>query len=178
VITVKECTGPITTFIVEPFVPHAEEYYLSIQSNRLDCDISFCPAGEGCLPPAGLLDSQVPPMLHSLGRRAAKCQLPSPCHPHTRHLTQTPSPSPSHTPPPGGVDIEENWDKLKTVTVPTGAPATQDLLAPLLSEVPLEVRPRLHEFISQVGGRPGAPLLLLLGGDAEPGPGAWPHPQP
>ncbi len=47
VLTVKECTGPITTFIVEPFVPHAEEYYLCIQSHRLDCEISFCPAG-GC----------------------------------------------------------------------------------------------------------------------------------
>jgi len=26
--------GPVTTFVVEPFVPHDEEYYLSIQSGR------------------------------------------------------------------------------------------------------------------------------------------------
>ncbi len=31
VVTVKGCSGPVTTFIVEPFVPHAEEYYLCIQ---------------------------------------------------------------------------------------------------------------------------------------------------
>lgn len=30
-VTVSGCTGGITTFVVEPFVPHAEEYYLSIQ---------------------------------------------------------------------------------------------------------------------------------------------------
>lgn len=34
VITVKGCTGPITTFLIEPFVPHKEEYYLCIQSHR------------------------------------------------------------------------------------------------------------------------------------------------
>jgi succinyl-CoA synthetase beta subunit len=25
------CMGAINTFVVEPFVPHAQEYYLSIQ---------------------------------------------------------------------------------------------------------------------------------------------------
>lgn len=30
-VTIKGCTGPVTTFIVEPFVSHQEEYYLSIQ---------------------------------------------------------------------------------------------------------------------------------------------------
>lgn len=31
VVTVNGATGPITTFIIEPFVPHSEEYYLCIQ---------------------------------------------------------------------------------------------------------------------------------------------------
>ena len=39
------CKGPITTFIVEPFVPHDSEYYLSIVSNRLGADISFSECG-------------------------------------------------------------------------------------------------------------------------------------
>ncbi|KAL2543211.1 ATP-citrate synthase alpha chain protein 2 [Abeliophyllum distichum] len=59
------CKGPITTFIVEPFVPHNEEFYLNIVSERLGCSISF-----------------------------SEC---------------------------GGIEIEENWDKVKTIFVPTGS---------------------------------------------------------
>jgi ATP citrate (pro-S)-lyase len=62
-VTIKGCTGPVNTFVIEPFVPHKEEYYLCIQSNRLDIDVSFSTAG--------------------------------------------------------GVEIEENWDKVKTITIPT-----------------------------------------------------------
>ncbi|KAK6133601.1 hypothetical protein DH2020_032661 [Rehmannia glutinosa] len=57
------CRGPITTFIVEPFIPHNEEFYLNIVSERLSCSISF-----------------------------SEC---------------------------GGIEIEENWDKVKTIFVPT-----------------------------------------------------------
>lgn len=39
------CKAPITTFIVEPFVPHAEEYYLNIVSDRLGSNISFSECG-------------------------------------------------------------------------------------------------------------------------------------
>ena len=39
------CSGPVNTFIVEPFVPHDAEYYLSVQSKRLGDDISFSEAG-------------------------------------------------------------------------------------------------------------------------------------
>lgn len=39
------CKGPITTFIVEPFVPHNEEFYLNIVSDRLGCSISFSECG-------------------------------------------------------------------------------------------------------------------------------------
>lgn len=35
------CKGPITTFIVEPFIPHKEEFYLNIVSDRLGNSISY-----------------------------------------------------------------------------------------------------------------------------------------
>ena len=37
--------GRINTFIVEPFVAHAEEYYLCIQSGRLADTLSFSEFG-------------------------------------------------------------------------------------------------------------------------------------
>ena len=45
VIDMSGCVGAITTFIVEPFQPHDQEFYLSIQSKRLGCIISFSEAG-------------------------------------------------------------------------------------------------------------------------------------
>lgn len=39
------CKAPITTFIVEPFVPHDQEFYLSIVSERLGSTISFSECG-------------------------------------------------------------------------------------------------------------------------------------
>jgi ATP citrate (pro-S)-lyase len=39
------CKGPITTFIVEPFMPHDDEYYLSIVSDRLGTNVSFSECG-------------------------------------------------------------------------------------------------------------------------------------
>lgn len=39
------CKGPITTFIVECFVPHNEELYLNIVSERLGCSVSFSECG-------------------------------------------------------------------------------------------------------------------------------------
>lgn len=39
------CRGPITTFIVEPFIPHNEEFYLNIVSDRLGNSISFSECG-------------------------------------------------------------------------------------------------------------------------------------
>jgi len=38
-------TGAITTFIVEPFMPHKDEYYLSITSARLGADVIFSECG-------------------------------------------------------------------------------------------------------------------------------------
>ncbi|OIW10580.1 hypothetical protein TanjilG_15952 [Lupinus angustifolius] len=76
------CKGPITTFIVEPFIPHNEEFYLNIVSDRLGNSISF-----------------------------SEC---------------------------GGIEIEENWDKVKTVFVPTGVSLTSEIIAPLVATLPLE----------------------------------------
>lgn len=41
----SECKGPITTFIIEPFIPHNEEFYLNIVSERLGCSVSFSECG-------------------------------------------------------------------------------------------------------------------------------------
>uniref|UniRef100_A0A0D3HQ36 ATP citrate synthase n=1 Tax=Oryza barthii TaxID=65489 RepID=A0A0D3HQ36_9ORYZ len=80
------CKAPITTFIVEPFVPHDQEYYLSIVSERLGSTISF-----------------------------SEC---------------------------GGIEIEENWDKVKTIFLSTEKPMTPDACAPLIATtLPLEMNP-------------------------------------
>ncbi|XP_026381865.1 ATP-citrate synthase alpha chain protein 2 isoform X1 [Papaver somniferum] len=88
------CKGPITTFIVEPFIPHDEEFYLNIVSERLGCSISF-----------------------------SEC---------------------------GGIDIEENWDKVKTVFIPTGTTFSADLCAPLVATLPLEIKEKIEDFIKVV----------------------------
>ncbi|URD84888.1 ATP-grasp domain [Musa troglodytarum] len=88
------CKAPITTFIIEPFVPHDQEYYLSIVSERLGCTVSF-----------------------------SEC---------------------------GGIEIEENWDKVKTVYLPTEKPMTGEACAPLIATLPLEVRAKIGDFIKGV----------------------------
>ena len=44
-VCVDGCSGAVNTFIVEPFIPHDAEYYLSMQSERLGNVISFSDAG-------------------------------------------------------------------------------------------------------------------------------------
>ncbi|KAL5725087.1 ATP citrate synthase [Ranunculus cassubicifolius] len=88
------CKGPITTFIVEPFIPHNEEFYLNIVSERLGCSLSF-----------------------------SEC---------------------------GGIDIEENWDKVKTVFLPTGSSFTSETCAPLVATLPLEIKETIEQFIKDV----------------------------
>ncbi|XP_057494998.1 ATP-citrate synthase alpha chain protein 2-like [Actinidia eriantha] len=85
------CKAPITTFIVEPFVPHDQEYYLSIVSERLGSTISF-----------------------------SEC---------------------------GGIEIEENWDKVKTIFPPSEKPISLEACAPLTATLPLEVRGKIADFI-------------------------------
>ncbi|RZC22051.1 ATP-citrate synthase alpha chain protein 2 isoform X3 [Glycine soja] len=88
------CKAPITTFIVEPFVPHDQEFYLSIVSERLGSTISF-----------------------------SEC---------------------------GGIEIEENWDKVKTIFLPTEKPLTPEACAPLIAILPLEIRGTIGDFIMGV----------------------------
>ncbi|XP_039047084.1 ATP-citrate synthase alpha chain protein 1-like [Hibiscus syriacus] len=64
------CKGPVTTFIVEPFIPHNEEFYLNVVSERLGNSFSF-----------------------------SEC---------------------------GGIVIEENWDKVKTIFVPIDSSFTSE----------------------------------------------------
>eukprot|EP01018_Ginkgo_biloba_P027545 Gb_01003 [translate_table: standard] len=86
--------APITTFILEPFIPHNEEYYLSIVSECLGSTISF-----------------------------SEC---------------------------GGIEIEENWDKVKTIFIPTEKSITSELCAPLIATLPLEIRGKIESFIRGV----------------------------
>jgi len=90
-VEMEGCKAPITTFIVEPFVPHDQEYYLSIVSDRLGCTISF-----------------------------SEC---------------------------GGIEIEENWDKVKTIFLPAEKSMTLEVCAPLIATLPLEVRAKIGNFI-------------------------------
>ena len=48
----------------------------------------------------------------------------------------------------GGMDIEEHWDRVKSVEIPTGTVPTPDRLAPILSTLPLEIRPGIEKFIA------------------------------
>ena len=50
----------------------------------------------------------------------------------------------------GGVEIEENWDRVKSITVPTLTAMSGEVLAPLLSSLPLELRPKFDKFIRAV----------------------------
>ncbi|KAL6558382.1 ATP-citrate synthase alpha chain protein 1 [Orobanche minor] len=88
------CKGPITTFIVEPFVPHNDEFFLNMVSDRLGCSISF-----------------------------SEC---------------------------GGIEIEENWDKVKTIFVPTGVSMTPDICAPLVATLPLKIKIVIEGFIKAI----------------------------
>lgn len=91
-VEIDGCAGSVTTFIVEPFVPHDQEYYLSITSQRMNNQLSF-----------------------------------------SEH---------------GGVEIEENWDKVQHVSLSTQDDVTGDSLAPLTSKLPVELRRKMENFIA------------------------------
>lgn len=99
-IDVSGIKGVLTTFLIEPFVPHNDEYYLSIQTVREGDRLSF-----------------------------GAC---------------------------GGVDIEENWDKVQSIVIPCGepeAPAQLDQAAHIdslldVSEIPEENKPILAKFLN------------------------------
>ncbi|KAJ6431138.1 hypothetical protein OIU84_018603 [Salix udensis] len=50
----------------------------------------------------------------------------------------------------GGIEIEENWDKVKTIFVPTNARLTSEVCAPLVATLPLEIKGEIEEFIQVV----------------------------
>lgn len=78
---VSGVTGTLTTFLIEPFVPHKQEYYLSIQTVREGDRLSF-----------------------------GAC---------------------------GGIEIEDNWDKVKSTVVPCGEPEVDSELSQSLHVLPL-----------------------------------------
>ena len=94
VIDMDGTRGAIDCFIVEPFVPHAQEYYLCVQSEREGAAVSFSDAG--------------------------------------------------------GVDIEDNWGRVRRALVPTGEAPTPERLAPLLAALPAELRPGMERFVGAV----------------------------
>lgn len=95
-VSVDGVSGVVDTFIIEPFVPHSVEYYLSIQSTRDGVDVSFSEAG--------------------------------------------------------GVEVEANWDALKTVAInadpSSGVVATPAALAPLVASLPPDTRAAVSAFIA------------------------------
>jgi len=90
-ITVGKTTGTLSHFLAEPFVPHEEEYYVAIRSNRDGDTIYFSPAG--------------------------------------------------------GVDIEENWDSVKSLHIPIEAnPAEIDVL-PLVADISDDKKEIIADFL-------------------------------
>lgn len=95
---VSSVTGTLTTFLIEPFVPHSQEFYLSIQTVRAGDRLSF-----------------------------GAC---------------------------GGIEIEENWDKVRSVTITSGLPEAEsaisvtDHIEPLFEDtIPDQTRETLKQFI-------------------------------
>ena len=60
----------------------------------------------------------------------------------------------------GGVEIEENWDKVRHVTLEVEQPAAGGVLAPLLSGLPLELRAKMEAFIQACYEARGAVTLV------------------
>jgi len=84
--------GPMTHFIIEPFVPHSQEFYMSITSSREYNTVRFSSTG--------------------------------------------------------GIEIEENWDRVKSLDIPTGQDIeSSNLEAALLSDLAPEQRKKLADFL-------------------------------
>jgi len=90
-VEVDGCAGVVDTFIVEPFVPHADEFYMSIASERLGLTVSFSDMG--------------------------------------------------------GIEIEENWDRVKSVFLPTGEAPSEERLGSLFTQVAVDLRPKLLDYV-------------------------------
>lgn len=86
--------GVVTTFLIEPFIPHSQEFYLSIQTVREGDRLSF-----------------------------GAC---------------------------GGIDIEDNWDKVRSVVVPSGLPEADVELSREEHVLPLLTDSTISEQLRQV----------------------------
>jgi len=83
--------GPVTHFIIDPFVPHKDEYYFSILSRREGNSVSFSVAG--------------------------------------------------------GVEVEENWGRMKHIMVPVDQPIEDVDLDDMTADMPDERKEKTKEFI-------------------------------
>lgn len=90
---VKGIRGVLTHFLVEPFVPHKEEYYVSISTGRGADTINFS--------------------------------------------TQ------------GGVDVEENWDKVIQISVPVGS-SVDVIEGKIPKDIPEERRKKIVDFVKSL----------------------------
>ena len=90
-VTIGKTRGKLTHFLVEPYVPHKEEYYLAIKTEPGGDSIYFSTVG--------------------------------------------------------GVDIEENWDNVTTIKIPTLGKIEDVDLKKELSKVPAKTRKTVSQFI-------------------------------
>lgn len=160
VVTIKGCSGPVTTFVVEPFVPHkevrarawrlracqgllagvAQGCWLASQARRRK--VAAC--HKGCLSAwqtkvAGSLQALTLHAARSPARSAGAALLPARAaprccpalpsralHPQEYYLCIQSGRLDTEVSfsTAGGVEIEENWDKVATISIPTATPIT------------------------------------------------------
>ena len=92
--SIGKATDKLTHFLIEPFVHHEKEYYLSFTSERDGTSIYFS--------------------------------------------TQ------------GGIEVEENWNKVKKCFIPTLESPAEKTIKELLNEVPLKQKNNISSFITAV----------------------------
>eukprot|EP01100_Stratorugosa_tubuloviscum_P013183 TRINITY_DN6494_c0_g3_i1.p1 TRINITY_DN6494_c0_g3~~TRINITY_DN6494_c0_g3_i1.p1 ORF type:complete len:427 (+),score=239.36 TRINITY_DN6494_c0_g3_i1:51-1331(+) len=93
-IQVNNAIGILTHFIIEPFIPHKEEYYLSIVSNRENTTVLFSNSG--------------------------------------------------------GIDIEEHWDQVAKIEVPTFVNLKDIDLTIFRSQIPESIQSNVINFVCSV----------------------------
>ena len=102
-IKIGEVTGNLTHWLVEPFVPHKEEFYFSIESQREQTIVNFS----------------------------------------------------TH----GGIEVEENWEKIKSLSIPVGhnikniSPVILPLFVPFFSLLQILIHFFFSEKLNQIPGR-------------------------
>ena len=99
-IKIGEVTGNLTHWLVEPFVPHKEEFYFSIESQREQTIVNFS----------------------------------------------------TH----GGIEVEENWEKIKSLSIPVGhnikniSPVILPLFVPFFSLLQILIHFFFSEKLNQI----------------------------